>query len=168
MVCAGPGLNVKATVLMCRSSKSLPESFGYFMRYSMFRQPRRKAFTLVPLLVVIAIIGILIAAVTAVQAARGQRRACSTIETDRACPAQHHSALRAFPFRQGGTAGLNGGTAARAVVWLVSYSHGASFVVPADRQRRTAAGNPVTPWGPRVWKYQYDHGEFKFPGSFAQ
>jgi prepilin-type N-terminal cleavage/methylation domain-containing protein len=130
----------------------------------MSRLLKRQAFTLVELLVVIAIIGILIALLLpAVQAAReAARRAQCSNNLKQAGLALHnyHSALRSFPFRQGGTIG-NGdpyymGNNDRLSGWVLLLSY--MEQTPLYEQitsSGTAEGNTIPPWGPAPWKYHY-------------
>ena len=136
----------------------------------MVRSGGRRGFTLVELLVVIAIIGILIALLLpAVQAAReaARRSQCSNnLKQIGLALHNYHSALQCFPFRQGGTRGTNDwdGNQERLCGWvlLLSYMEQAPLHEKI-KSPGTAAGNAVPPWGPRVWKYQYDPWRVQVP-----
>jgi len=131
----------------------------------------RRGFTLVELLVVIAIIGVLIALLLpAVQAAReaARRAQCSNnLKQIGLALHNYHSALRCFPFRQGGTVGSTDwtGNQERLCGWvlLLSYMEQAPLYQQVT-SATTVNGNAVPPWGPRPWRYEYDPWRAQVPG----
>jgi prepilin-type N-terminal cleavage/methylation domain-containing protein len=151
-----------------------PVSSGSLIVWSkaMTESVRRRAFTLVELLVVITIIGILIALLLpAVQAAReAARRATCTNNLKQAGIALHnyHAALQSFPFRMGGTEQpwtYPGSNDSRLGGWVLLLSY--IEQVPLSQKinsTQTYGGNTYPRGGPVPWQADYEPWWVQIPG----
>jgi prepilin-type N-terminal cleavage/methylation domain-containing protein len=128
---------------------------------------RRRAFTLVELLVVITIIGILIALLLpAVQAAReAARRSTCTNNLKQLGIALHnyHAALQSFPFRMGGTSagGCGPSNCGRLSGWVLLLPY--MEQVPLHQQITSRQGT-YNAGGPEPWNGSYTPWQAQVPG----